>query len=137
MPEEKSSAQEELETLLRDGKITEEEFNDLWKSLHAEGARTHPQPAAKHGFREWFKHEAARNGISMKELALLFFLALVQIFGLIAVIAGIPIVPAISGFATILYYYLMPKNNPFLNKLCGIAALCGLFEIIFSILTAL
>ena len=64
----------------------------------------------------------------------------IQIAGLAAGVSGVPVVPAIAGFACIVSFFVIWSNEQsprWLIRLAGVAAICGLGMIIMEIARAL
>ena len=85
--------------------------------------------------------QAESRGESGWKLELLALIcALMQVGGLVAVAAGVPVLPGIAGFATIVAFflmwarYVMPR---WLFRLMAVCAVCGLGSILFEIARAL
>lgn len=73
---------------------------------------------------------------SVKLLILAFLCCGVQIGGLGAAVAGIPVVGGVAGFAAIVMFFLVwscRKCPKWVVRLAGVAAICGLGTIIIEI----
>lgn len=56
-----------------------------------------------------------------------------QPIGLIAIVAGVRVVPAVAGFAAIANFFVVWSSSRTLPRTSAIAAICGLFLIAFEI----
>ena len=134
MDKEAISSFEQLDTLLAQGKISEDEYHDLWNAL--KGKRTAEQPAR--ATETEVGDEAGRlslkTPLSSREIAVIVLCAFFQVLGLVCIIAGVPIVPAVAGFAAIVQYILTPSDWRFVKRVTLIGAFCGGGIIILSLL---
>jgi hypothetical protein len=130
------SAQERLDALLKEGKITAEEYRNLRQALHSESSSA-GQPAQPEGKASLLERGAASAGISTRDLIVLLICYGFQILGVVGIIISNPILIALCGFASIVSYLLRPnKQNKFVNRLGLIAAICGGVLIVFTILAS-
>jgi hypothetical protein len=136
MSEANESAQERLDALLREGKITAEEYRGLRQALDelpGEAGR----PERTEGAASLLERGAASAGISTRDLIVLLICYGFQILGVVGIIISNPILIALCGFASIVSYLLRPnKQNKFVNRLGLIAAICGGVLIVFTILAS-
>ncbi len=84
--------------------------------------------------------EAGDREPSQKLVFLAVLCSFLQIVGLGATVAGIPVVGAIAGFAAIVSFFLVwsrRRSPKWLIRLTGIAAICGLGMIVLEMAMAL
>ena len=120
------SSFEQLDALLADGKISEEQYNDLWNALKGSGAAPDADSS---------KDKSRKCPLSAREITVVVTCAFIQVMSLITTIAGIPFLPGVSGFAAIILYILTPREWRFVRKITLIGAICGACEIVFTIVT--
>lgn len=124
------SSFDQLDALLAEGKITEEEYHDLWNALKGKGAGGAGQEGAVPG-------EAARKtALSGREKAVILVCAFLQMVVLLGCLLGNPILPAVGGFASIVAYIVTPREWRFVKRITLITAIMGAVEIVMSILFA-
>lgn len=121
------SSLDQLDALLADGKITEEEYRDLWNALKGRGAAGQQEGAAS-------REAAAKVPLSGREIAVMLVCAFFQIAGLIGAIVVNPILLAIGGLASIIAYVVTPREWRFVKRLALIAAIAGACEIVLTVL---
>lgn len=77
---------------------------------------------------------------STKLVVLFFLCSVLQIAGLWAAVAGVPVVAAIAGFAAVVNFFLIwsSRRSPkWLVRFAAVAATCGAITIIIEIVRAL
>lgn len=127
-----SNSFERLDALLREGRISEEEYNNLWRALR--GQRTlGAAPGAPAGIRLWQRMVKEGGFASGRELIIFLICEGCQVLGLALALCNVPVIPAIAGFAAIIAYLLTPKEPAWIKQLGLVAAICGFVTILFSI----
>ena len=75
-----------------------------------------------------------------KMMALALVCVAAQVLSLVLLVAGVPVIGAVGGFAAVVMFFLVWSCAcvpPWVVKLCGVAAACGIFTIILEIARAL
>jgi hypothetical protein len=122
---EKVTSFEQLDALLAEGKITEEEYNDLWNAM---------RPKRETSGTERTERTERSDALSVREivwiLASLFFLTV----GVASIVYRVPILPAIAGAAVIVQYRITPRELLFAKSVTRAGAYFAGAMIVFAIL---
>jgi hypothetical protein len=117
-----NSAFDQLDALLAQGKITDDEYRDLWNALKGPRAEA-PAETEKEGSFRRFCRAPWRVPSAADQKAQFDIWVVAQVFGLGALVAGHAMLCVLSGGASLGLYILYPREKRFTRMVALAAAI--------------